>query len=726
MIAVENLYKRYGGQVLFDNVSFKINRKERVGLVGRNGHGKTTLFRILAGLEEPDSGSIAVPRNYRVGYVEQELDFTEATVFEEAAKGLGADAHDQIWRVEKILAGLGFSKADMEKRPGELAGGYQVRLNLTKILLADYNLLLLDEPNNYLDIISIRWLERFLVSWPGELMLVTHDRSFMDKVVTHTMAIHRRKVKKIQGDTGKLYDQIALEEETYEKTRINDERKRKEIEGFIAKFRASAQLVGLVQSRKKTLVKMGKKEKLEKLKSLDFSFGYKKFHGKYVISANDVTFAYEEGRPIVKDFGISIGAHDRVFVVGQNGKGKTTLLKLMAGVLEPDEGEITSPMAVATGYFEQTHVESLGDANTVLEEISGAGGGVGMGSGRGVGGAGGMGGMGAGVGARDGVGGGAGGWVDMDPARARMICGVMMFEGDDALKKIKVLSGGEKSRVLLGKLIATPLNLLLLDEPNNHLDMESSDALLTAIDNFDGAVVMVTHNEMFLHALAERLIVFQDDGVSVFEGSYERFLERVGWKGEEDRLRGRRKAKAEEPEAEAGGEAEAEDKAGQKLTERGEEERRGQPGENEIARKILGEAYGGRRRDRGAQAQAQVHAKLKAQVSGPQLEPEKVGKKEMRRLRSEVVAEKGKVLKPLEQKIAVLEKAIEKTETELSRMNHEIVEASKAKASAKIIELSKAIHELRQNEDAFLQELEPMLREYEAKKAEFDRKMEEL
>jgi ABC-type cobalamin/Fe3+-siderophores transport system ATPase subunit len=332
-----------------------------------------------------------------------------------------------------------------------------------------------------------------------------------------------------------------------------------------------------------------------------------------------------------------------------------------------------------------------------------------------------------------------------------MICGVMMFEGDDALKKIKVLSGGEKSRVLLGKLIAAPLNLLLLDEPNNHLDMESSDALLTAIDNFDGAVVMVTHNEMFLHALAERLIVFQDEGVSVFEGSYERFLERVGWKGEEDRPRGKRKAEAEEDVGEPGEEraetraeekaeekaearAEAKAKAGQKLTERGEEERRGQPGENEIARKILGEAYGGKRGDEGAHARAQAGAYLNVkgqtqvstQVRAPALQPEKVGKKEMRRLRSEVVAEKGKVLKPLEQKIAVLEKAIEKTEADLSRMNHEIVEASKAKASAKIIELSKAIHELRQNEDAFLQELEPLLREYEAKKAEFDKKMEEL
>jgi len=729
MIAVENLSKKYGDQILFDNVSFKINRKERVGLVGRNGHGKTTLFRILAGLEEPDEGSIAVPRNYRIGYVEQQLDFTENTVFGEALKGLGAEAHDQTWRVEKLLTGLGFGKKDLEKHPGELAGGYQVRLNLTKVLLADYNLLLLDEPNNYLDITSIRWLEKFLVSWPGELILVTHDRSFMDKVVTHTMAIHRQKVKKIAGDTGKLYGQIAMEEETYEKTRINNERKRKEIEEFIAKFRASAQLTGLVQSRKKTLAKMGRKEKLEKLKSLDFSFGYKKFHGKYSMSVNDVSFGYEVGRPIVKDFGISIGAHDRVFVIGQNGKGKTTLLKLMAGVLKPERGEIASPMAVAAGYFEQTHVESFGEANTVLEEIGSAA-------------------------------------PDMDPARARMICGVMMFEGDNALKKIKVLSGGEKSRVLLGKLIATPLNFLLLDEPNNHLDMESSDALLAAIDNFDGAVVMVTHNEMFLHALAERLIVFQDDGISVHEGSYERFLERVGWKGEEGGQRRKRKKEevdgavagegegagegAEEAAAAGRGAGAGEDEA---AMERGKgasavEGKRIKPGAvwgsdarassgagsssgpGKGARRVFGGDYTGQRGQDQIKPQALDHAKAKghavAAATTPVLQPEKVGKKEMRRLRSEVLAGKGKVLKPLEQKIQALEKAIEKTEAELSRMNHEIVEASKAKESSKIIELSKSIHELRQNEDAFLEELEPLLREYEARKAEFARKLSSL
>ncbi|MCX6562884.1 MAG: ATP-binding cassette domain-containing protein [Candidatus Aminicenantes bacterium] len=615
MISADSLSKSYGEQVLFENISFKINRRERVGLVGRNGHGKTTLFRLITGLEEPDTGSIAIPRHYRIGYVEQTIDFTEETVLLEAGRGLPPDGHDQIWRVEKILAGLGFGPKDLDKHPAELSGGYQVRLNLTKILLADYNMLLLDEPNNYLDITSIRWLERFLLSWPGELMLITHDRSFMDKVVTHTLAIHRRKIKKIGGDTSKLYDQIALEEETYEKTRINDERKRKEIQEFIDKFHASAQLTGLVQSRKKTLSKMVKREKLEKLKSLEFGFGYKPFHGKYVLSVQDLAFGYEPERPLIKDFGITIGARDRVFVIGKNGRGKTTLLKLMAGVLEPDQGEIAKPMAVAPGYFEQTNVQSLGDHNTVLEEIGSAA-------------------------------------PDIEPSKARYLSGLMMFEGNNALKKISVLSGGEKSRVLLGKLIATPLNLILLDEPTNHLDMEASDALLSAIDNFKGAVIMVTHNELFLDALAERLIVFQGDGVSMFEGTYQRFLEKVGWEGEDERERPEKK---EVPD---------------------------------IA--------------------------------------EKLGKKELRKLRTDLLAERAAVLKPLENKMRELEQALQATENEANRLTQEIVEASRSGAGARIGEMSKTVHQLRKMIDAYLEELEPVLKDHESRKADFDKRLEDL
>jgi len=499
MISVENLSKSFGPQTLFDNVSFKINRKERVGLVGRNGHGKTTLFRIIAGLESADSGSVSIPRNYRIGYVEQEPVFAAETVLQEAALGLPPAERDRIWKAEKVLAGLGFDAADLEGSPAELSGGFQVRLNLAKVLLAEYDMLLLDEPNNYLDITSIRWLGRFLRGWPGEFMLITHDRSFMDSVITHVLGIHRKKARKISGDTGKYYDQIAQDEETYEKTRLNDERKRKEIELFISQFRAKGRLVGLVQSRIKTLAKMEKREKLEKLATLDFSLSYKPFRGKYVLDVRDLSFSYDQSKPLIRDLTISIGAKDRVCVIGKNGQGKTTLLRLLAGVLEPQGGETRRPLNVAVGYFEQSYLAGLDESNTVLEEIGRTA-------------------------------------ADADPQRARAICGAMMFSQDEALKKISVLSGGEKSRVVLGKLIASPLNLLLLDEPSNHLDMESNDALLAAIDNFDGAVVIVTHNEMFLHALAERLIVFRNDGIFIHEGDYQRFLEKVGWQ-EEDGVR---------------------------------------------------------------------------------------------------------------------------------------------------------------------------------------------
>ncbi|MBN1938470.1 MAG: ATP-binding cassette domain-containing protein [Candidatus Aminicenantes bacterium] len=618
MIQVENLTKRFGAQALFDGISFKINRRERVGLVGRNGHGKTTLFRLVIGLEDPDEGAIAIPRGYRIGYVEQHLAFAAPTVFQEAGLSLPRDQRGDLWRVEKILAGLGFSAADRAKSPAELSGGFQVRLNLAKVLLADYNLLLLDEPNNYLDITSIRWLEKFLTAWPGELMLITHDRSFMDKVVTHTLAIHRRKVKKIEGDTGKLYDQIALEEETYEKTRINDERRRKEIENFIAKFRASARLQGLVESRKKTLAKMGRKEKLESLPSLEFAFTAKPFHGKYVLTIDGLTFGYDPEKPLIEDFTLSIGSRDRVFIIGPNGRGKTTFLKLLAGRLEPQAGTAVSPMAVTAGYFEQTNVQTLAPQNTVLEEIQNAD-------------------------------------ASIEPAKARFLAGMMMFEEDNALKKITVLSGGEKSRVLLAKLIAAPVNLLLLDEPTNHLDMDSSDALLSALDEFDGAVIMVTHNEMFLDALAERLIVFQDEGVSVFEGSYERFLEKVGWSSEREKVRAR-------------------------------------PDET-----------------------------VPSAAGGPP-----PNRREIRRMRSEIVAEKSRALRPLEQRMTVLEKSIEKTEAEISRMTREIVEASQKRESGTIVELSKSLHQSRRELDGLFEHLEPLLQDYEFRRSEFDRRLADL
>jgi ATP-binding cassette subfamily F protein 3 len=496
MISIENLSKSFGGQILFDKATFKINARERVGLVGRNGHGKTTLFRIITGHETYDEGTLHIPKLYRIGYVEQHIHFTKNTVLEEGMTGLPASERDQAWKVEKILMGLGFSLDDMQRHPGEFSGGYQVRLNLAKVLVSEPNLLLLDEPTNYLDITSIRWIEQFLCAWPGELMLITHDRGFMDKVVTHTLGIHRRKMRKLAGDTEKYYAQIAQDEEIYEKTRLNDEKRKKEIELFISRFRAKARLANMVQSRVKTLSKMEKHDKLDALKNLEFSFRYKPLPGKQALRVEGLCYGYTPSEKLIQGLNLTVGTNERICIIGKNGRGKTTLLKLLAEVLVPDQGSISYHPIADTGFYEQTNISSLIDSRTIEEEILYTDSGV-------------------------------------DRQLARNICGAMMFGGDTALKKVEVLSGGEKSRVMLGKLLARPVNILLLDEPTNHLDMESCDALLAALDSFPGAVIMVTHNEMFLHLLAEKLVVFQGDGATVFDGSYQEFLEKVGWREEE-------------------------------------------------------------------------------------------------------------------------------------------------------------------------------------------------
>jgi ATP-binding cassette subfamily F protein 3 len=499
MLSIENLHKAYGPYKLFDGASFRLNTREKVGLVGRNGHGKTTLMRLIMGQEEADSGRVVKPRNYRIGYVQQHLAFTQPSVLAEAVTGLPAHESDQHWKAERILAGLGFSDEAMQHAPAEFSGGYQVRLNLAKVLISEPDLLLLDEPTNYLDITSIRWVIRFLQGWPRELLLITHDRSFMDQVVTHVVGIHRRKTRKIIGDTAKYYDQVAQDEEIYEKTRQNDERRRKEIELFISRFRAKARLANMVQSRVKTLDKMEKKDRLEAIRDLDFAFRDHPYRGRQMMAVDDLAFGYNRDQMLFQGLSLNINKGDRIAIIGRNGQGKTTLLKVLAGDLAPVEGNTRFNPNVRLGIYEQTHTTRLVPERTVEEEIMTAN-------------------------------------SDLERTAARSICGAMMFSGDEALKKIQVLSGGERGRVLLGQLLARPLNLLLLDEPSNHLDMESCDALLAAIDQFAGAVILVTHNEMFLHAVARRLIVFQDGQAVVFEGRYQRFLESGGWRLEEDAL----------------------------------------------------------------------------------------------------------------------------------------------------------------------------------------------
>lgn len=643
MIVVEELSKSFARQVLFEKISFKINQGEKVGLVGKNGHGKSTLFRVIAGLEEPDEGRVIIPRNYRIGYLQQEPDFKKPTVLEEASRGISDYDSDQRWRVEKVLTGLGFSAADFQKNPHQLSGGFKVRLNLARLLLTDYDLLLLDEPNNYLDITSIRWLEKFLLSWRGELLFITHDRSFMDRVATHILGIHRRQVRKMEGDTEKYYNQLALEEEVYEKTRINDERKRKELEVFINRFRAKARLAGLVQSRLKYIEKMEKREKLEKIKNMEFNFLEKKFHHKYALSLDNVSFAHSPDRPLIQNLSLHLGARDRVMVIGPNGRGKTTLLKLMAGVLQPQSGEITYPKSVAIGYFEQNFAEDLNSDNTVLEEIGSAN-------------------------------------SQLEPARVRQIAATLMFEGDEALKPIRVLSGGEKSRVLLGKILATPVNLLLLDEPTNHLDLESCDALLAALDNFDGAVVMVTHNEMFLRALAERLIVFQNERQMIFEGDYESFLKKVGWNEEKAENQVQARDEAWLP---ARGPAVAVDKA---------------------------------EGDKNSLRQAAQDESFRFKLSP----------RELRKLRSEVIIEKSRVLKPLEERVRSLESQIDALEQKMNQLTQQIIEASVDSRGQEVVRLSRELDANRKSLNSLYEEYTQVYLEYEEKSQSFERRLQEI
>ena len=609
MISFDNVCKSYGTRILFENVTFNINKGERIGLVGRNGYGKTTLMRIITAEEEADSGKISIPKNYKVGFLKQHIKFSANTVIDEVMKGLSLEESNEKWKAEKILSGLGFSQEDMERNPQDFSGGFQVRITLAKTLLQNPDLLLLDEPTNYLDIVSIRWLKSFLNSWKGELLLITHDRQFMDDIITHTAGIHRGKIRKISGKTDKFYEQIARDEEIYEKTRINDEQKRKEMEQYITRFRAKARLAGLVQSRIKTLNKMEKKEKLEAIKNLEFSFKYKPITSKQIMRAENISFSYNKVDYLIKDLSIIIGSEDKIAVIGKNGKGKSTLLKILAGKLQADSGNVIYHTGCIKGYYEQTNVSSLNPESTIEEEIQSVS-------------------------------------DTLDRSYVRNICGAMLFEQDNALKKIKVLSGGEKSRVMLGKIIAQPLNVLMLDEPTNHLDMDACDSLIEAVDNFSGAVIMVTHNEMFLHALATKLIVFQDEYPYIFEGTYEEFLEKEGWK-------------------------------------------------EEIGVK-----------------EKEVKTKL--------------NKKDARKLRSEIIAEKNKIIKPLEEKSLILENNITKYEEEVNELNKLLIEASSLNNGQQIGEYGKRLAELNKLIDNDFIELDEVVTELEAKKQEYNEKLNQI
>ncbi len=497
MIQVDDVSLSYSGTPILEDVAFTVNPKERCGLVGRNGSGKTTLLRMLIGQETPDLGTISFSRGYRLGYLDQHIRFTCATVLEEACLGLKPEEREETYKAEAILFGLGLKEEEMQAQPKQLSGGYHLRLHLAKVLLAEPDCLLLDEPTNYLDILSIRFLTRFLQQWRGELVLISHDREFMDNVTTHTLGIHRKKVRKVKGGTTAFFERIVQEEEVHERTRLNLEKKRSHLQSYIDRFGAKASKAAQAQSRQKMLNRIPALEELKNLYNLNFNFHERPFMGKKMLEAKEVAFSYQMEKPIIHDFSFILEKGERIAIIGKNGYGKSTLLRLIAGEIAPLEGEVRISDQAEIGYFGQTNIQRLKESATIEEEIAAANPAL--------------------------------NWTEI-----RGICGQMMFGGDTSKKRISVLSGGEKSRVLLGKILAKPCNLLLLDEPTHHLDVESIEALIDALEEFEGAVVIVTHSELILKRLElHKIIACHNGRQELFLGHYEDFLEKKGWEEEE-------------------------------------------------------------------------------------------------------------------------------------------------------------------------------------------------
>lgn len=496
MIQLSNITKKFGTKELFSDLSFRLNSGNRVGLVGRNGSGKSTLFKLILQEESCDAGEILIPKGYKIGALKQHLEFTKKSLRDETALALSEEDKYSIYKVEKILFGLGFSKEDLEKDPLSFSGGYQIRINLAKLLITEPNLLLLDEPTNYLDILSLRWLKNFLKNFDGEVILITHDRDFMDAITTHTMGIIRKSLFILEGNTHKFYEQIEANDEHHEKQKIAQDKKRKELEEFIAKNKARASTAAQAQSKVKLLEKMDEMEDIVHESTIDFDFNFKNTPAKVLLDVKDLSFGYTKDNILFKNISFSLNKSETLGIIGKNGKGKSTLLNTIAQELKQIDGTVTYHTSTSFAHFGQTNISHLNPKNTIMDEVY-------LGNSK------------------------------LPESTVRSICGSMMFSGDDVKKKISLLSGGEKSRVMLAQILARDVNLLFLDEPTNHLDMQSIDSLTKAIKNFEGSCIIVTHSEELLRQVCDRLIVFAKDEAIYFDGTYDEFLEKIGWEDEE-------------------------------------------------------------------------------------------------------------------------------------------------------------------------------------------------
>lgn len=533
MIAVSNIELHFSGRVMFDKISFLINDNDKIGLTGRNGAGKSTLLKVLKGIQQIDGGDIMYPKGTIIGYLPQELHSQSAlTVMQETRKAFElvtefmaekeklmhemetrtdyeSDSYMQLIerlgevehqieihdgysideQTERVLKGLGFEAADFDKEMKSLSGGWQMRVELAKILLQKPDLVLLDEPTNHLDIESVIWLEKFLKDYPGAIIMVSHDRTFLDNITNRTIEVVSGDIEDYPAPYTRY---TVLRQERREQVlnaQKNQQREIAQIERNIERFRAKASKATFAQSLIKKLDKMDKIEvDEENVAAMNLRFPASQASGKIVQQANHITKKYGD-KVVINNQSLQIDRGEKVAFVGKNGMGKTTFSRIMVGDLAYDKGEIVNGHNVTIGYYAQHAADNMDGNDTVLDVVD-----------------------------RVAVG-------DIR-TKLRDLLGCFLFKGDDVYKKVKVLSGGEKGRLALCKMILEPRNFLVLDEPTNHLDMLSKEILKNALNAFEGTIIVVSHDRDFLQGLTNKTFEFTREGIKEHLGSINDFLQK--------------------------------------------------------------------------------------------------------------------------------------------------------------------------------------------------------
>jgi len=513
---------RYGPKVLLDGASFALGHHDRAGLIGPNGSGKSTLLKILAGQLEPDGGAVQLVRKARAGYLPQELSelppgsvldgvlasvpgrswlqarlasaeaaLAQAATEEEQVElgGELAELHEQLahheelygrHRAEEILGGLGFARPELLRPASELSGGWKMRAALAALLLQDPELLLLDEPTNHLDVPTLEWFDSFLRHSRKALLLVSHDREFLDRQIDRVLSLEPEGLRSYAGNYERYLELRAAEEERLAAQAEKQSRRRAQMQAFIDRFRAKATKARQVQSRVRLLEKEEIVQVREERATVRFRFPEAPRSGREVARLERVSKSYG-ATSVFRDLSAQVLRGDRTAVIGLNGAGKTTLLKLLAGEIEPDAGTVVPGHYLVTGYFAQHHTERLDAERTILEEVHGL--------------------------------------VPTQPQSwVRGVLGSFLFSGDEVDKRIGVLSGGERARVALARLLVVPSNFLLMDEPTNHLDLDSSEALIDALTRYEGTLLFVSHNRSFVNGLATRIWEVRDGGIDAQPG----------------------------------------------------------------------------------------------------------------------------------------------------------------------------------------------------------------